>query len=253
MSDPVEDYISSIKAKELSGEADGTEFAGGDPVPQAVLAEAAKVADPRLTRCGHALPSELAKFCPQCGAPIGGASPPVGSKLSVEIASRVQSHRPKPEELLTEEERAERRRQHQAAVAAGARDVPLEFEPVPEGVETFLIHFIEDGFGAFGNVWYRGQELEVPIGSERWEEGWNQGTRWLQWQDAEQMRICGKVYFRRGPWPGQRSYADGAGGFEKLAELGGKGQVTGPSVEALLKADAMEARRRRGVPRPARV
>ncbi len=215
MTDPVEDFINSVAEKELQAE----QFEAGTE---------------RL---------EAPKRTP----------PPVGSSLRVEMAAQATSHRPKPEELLTDAERAERDKLHQAAVARGRRDVVPVYDPPPEGAETFLIHFVEDGFTGFGVVWYRGQELEVTVGSLRWDEGWNQGTRWLQWQDAEQMNKCGKVYFRRGPWPGRKSYADGAGGYERLKEIGGDGQVAGPSVEALMKADVMEARRRRGVPRPARV
>lgn len=277
MSDPVEEFLNKVAARERHAEDvryeqqtsdDPKESVVSDPEVKAhelkmneMLSRAGgvmpeqpalkPVQEPQLGRCGHEQPNPAAKFCFECGAPLNSGAP-VGSPLAVEKAARVDSFRPKPEELLTEEEKAERRRQHQAAVAAGKRDVPLEWETAPEGAETFLIHFLEDGFGAFGNVWYRGQELEVIVGSERWEEGWNRGTKWLRWQDAEQMHICGKVYFRRGPWPGRKSYADGAGAFERLKGPGDS-EVTGPSVEQLLQADKIEARRRRGVPRPARV
>lgn len=253
MTDPVEDFINSVAAKELGAEeAFGTEFGGGQRVPPEVLGKAAEVAVQMPDRCpeGHETHGST-KFCPECGMNLLGL--PVSSRLGVEMAARAEAYRPKPEGLLTDAERAERNRQHQAAVAAGKRDAAPVFDPPPEGVATFLIHFVEDGFTGFGVIWYRGQELEVAVGSPRWHEGWETGVKWLQWQDAEQMARCGKVYFRRGPWPGQRSYADGAGGFEKLAALGGAGQVTGPSVESLLQADKLEARRRRGVPRPTRV
>ncbi len=237
--DPVEQFISSVTAREFGVEVPGTVEQAAEPSGPAV----------QLANCGHEMPGDGAKFCPECGSSLSGTPPPVTSRLSTELAARVESYRPKPEAMLTDEEKAERNRQHQAAVAAGKRDVPLVFDLPPEGTETFLIHFVQDGFYAFGNTWYRGQELEVPIGSARWHEGWETGTKWLQWQDAEQMKKCGQVYFRRGPWPGERSYAKAAGKFERLKQIGGNGDVTGPSVEELLRADKMEASRRRGVPR----
>lgn len=168
-----------------------------------------------------------------------------GSDFAVEAGARVQPGRPKPEGLLSPEERAERQRQHNAAVAAGQRDPGLHFDPAPPEAETFLIHFLEDGFTAFGAVWYRGQELEVAIGSERWE----QGKHWLRWTDFDQMERCGKIYFRQGQWPGKRSYTEAAGGFQRLTAIGSTGEVTGPSLEQLQAADEAERRRNRGVPR----
>lgn len=210
-----------------------------------VLSESEK-AVPAPPRCadGHLYPAGSA-FCPSCGAKVGVPSG-VRSMLSVEMAAQVgDPRRPKPDALLTDEERAERMRLHRYAVREGSKDVAPVFEPTPPDAETFLIHFLEDGFTAFGVVWYRGQELAVPIGSPRWE----QGKRWLIWQDAEQMERCGKVYFRRGPWPGKKSYTEALGGFEQLTTADGTGKVTGPSVEDLIRADKIEAGRRRGVPR----
>jgi len=36
--------------------------------------------------------------------------------------------------------------------------------------QTVLIHFTADGLTAFGQVWYRGQELEIGPGHPRWPE-----------------------------------------------------------------------------------
>ena len=62
---------------------------------------------------------------------------------------------------------------------------------------SVLMHFVEDGFTAFGQVWYRGQELDIPVDDPR-AQGWLSAVS----DDAEQMRRWGRVYFRPGPWPG---------------------------------------------------
>ena len=46
--------------------------------------------------------------------------------------------------------------------------------------ETILIHFVKDGFSAFGTVWQAGQELEVVRGSEEFQETCNRnGVSWM--------------------------------------------------------------------------
>ena len=58
----------------------------------------------------------------------------------------------------------------------------------------------------------RGQEIEIGPGDPRWDEA----TRWILQDDFAQMERYGKIMFRKGPWPGRRSYTDGAGSFETV-------------------------------------
>jgi hypothetical protein len=156
--------------------------------------------------------------------------------------------RPKPYEELTPAERAERERQHLAAVAAGNRDPGLVAYDQPRSSDTQLIHFLEDGLTFAGQVWFRGQEIELDRGSLRWQ----QAQPWINLDDFAQVRRFGKVMFRKGPWPGVR-YVDALreGGYQQLGPLreGGE-EIHGPSVEQLLQAEARERARGRGVPRP---
>lgn len=80
--------------------------------------------------------------------------------------------------------------------------------PVPSDGSAFLIHVLEDGFTANGQVWYRGQEIEYVVGEPAFEDtkGRN-GQTWLVWDDQMQMRRWGQIMFRRGPWPGS-AYED---------------------------------------------
>lgn len=84
-------------------------------------------------------------------------------------------------------------------------------EPLPPALQagtSILIHVLEDGFTAHGQVWYRGQELEYVVGEQAYEDtkGRN-GASWLSWDDQTQMRRWGREMFRRGPWPGS-AYED---------------------------------------------
>jgi hypothetical protein len=148
-----------------------------------------------------------------------------------------------PEALLTPEERAERQRQHLLALEAGKRDPGIQGYAQPSaGRETVLIHFTEDGLTAFGTVWFRGQELEVEVGGPRWAEA----ARWILLDDAQQMERWKKIMFRRGPWPGLRTYQGAR--FEPLKALSGDGALVPVDVAALQQADQAEARRGRGIP-----
>jgi hypothetical protein len=207
------------------------------PVPSAAPPQAPAPPSSEAVACplGHGNPPQ-ARFCIQCGAQMGAAAP------------EPAAGRPKPEALLTDEERAERQAQHAAAVRAG-REMPDAGYLVPTGQrESVLIHFIDDGFYALGAVWYRGQELEVEVGDARWPEA----RSWILLDDGGQMERFEKVFFRPGPWPGRKSYADPAASFEPRASLSGDGTVPPPSVEELLQADMREKARRRGAPAPAR-
>ena len=74
-----------------------------------------------------------------------------------------------------------------------------------EGEETILIHFVEDGLTALGRVWYTGQELEFAIGGKAYEQTKNRfGVSWVEQSENDQIEKRGKVYFRRGAWPGKQ-------------------------------------------------
>lgn len=175
-----------------------------------------------------------ARFCAHCGLSMDAQQPAPG-----------QVTRPKPAAELTPEERAERERQHAAAVAAARRFEQAQPEFVPTDGEAVLIHFIADGFTAFGEVWFRGQELEIGPEHPRWAEA----RQWITLSRFEQIDRYGEHKFDQGPWPG-RPYADAAGSFEQLM-TGPKDNpvpVPVPGQEELARAQDAERRRGRAVP-----
>lgn len=179
------------------------------------------------------------RFCGACGLPVGA-----------EIPVRGEPARPKPSSQLTPAERAERERQHAEAVAAASRfeNAPQRFVPA-EG-EAILIHFVADGLTAFGQVWYRGQELAIGPDHPRWAEA----LGWITLGRFEQIERWGEQKFDFGPWPGRRSYADALGSFEQLRGTDSQGNrvtFSGPTEEQLRAADEAERRRGRAVPAPA--
>jgi len=74
--------------------------------------------------------------------------------------------------------------------------------------QTVLIHFTADRLTAFGQVWYRGQELEIGPGHPRWPEA----ADWITLTPEQQVQRFGEQKFAPGPWPGPRPYHDP--GFE---------------------------------------
>lgn len=115
---------------------------------------------------------------------------------------------------------------------------PTKVEETPVEGDTFLIHFLADGITAQGQVWYLGQELEFIVGSKAWKDTFDrEGKSWLLMSENDQADRKGKVYFRRGPWPGKKSYKDGE--WEKDA----------PAESTLEQADIKEReRRQKGAP-----
>lgn len=230
-------------------------------------------APPAGCAAGHATP-EGARFCPQCGMPLAAPEipsypvadvqgmppapdPAVAARLrqgpvqevrlsrdpSVAIPMAFSMEQPVPDEMLSPEQRAERDRQHLRAMAAGRRDPGIQGYEQARTAESVLVHMVEDGLSFAGIVWMRGQEIQVDVGSERWE----QARQWILLDDAGQMARYGKVFFRPGPWPGVRTYQ--AARFEALGPIGQNGApVFGPSQQELQQADLMEQARRRGVP-----
>ncbi len=163
------------------------------------------------------------------------------------------SARPVPESQLTPEQQRIRDLEDQLAKERGRKDPDVELETVPPGAgETILIHFLEDGFTALGQVWYRGQELEVAPDSGAYADTCDRhGRSWLDLRHDEfaQAERFGKVMFRVGPWPG-KALADAAKvPFEALRALRGEGGVGAPSEDALAAAAKAEAKRGRAAPR----
>jgi len=179
-----------------------------------------------------------ASFCATCGLNMSAQAPPAAAEVS----------RPKPASVLTPEERAERDRQHAEAMRAAAAFEAQQPDYLPPEGETVLIHFIEDGLTFAGQVWYRGQEIEIGPRHPRWE----QARQWILLDRYAQIDRWGKQFFDRGPWRGRQSYLDGAGSFERLSagkdEQGKPVTFAGPGEEALRQADEAERRRGRAVP-----
>lgn len=63
-----------------------------------------------------------------------------------------------------------------------------------------LLHFLVDGFTAFGAVWYRGQEIEID--EKTYNDTVNrEGKSWIDLTAKEQMKKFGAQMFAEGPWP----------------------------------------------------
>src|ERR1700759_3724669 len=125
-------------------------------------------------------------------------------------------HRPVPASELSPEERHIRELEDQLVKLRGSRAEAAEPElvaPSPQAEKKILIHFLEDGFTACGNVWVRGQELEFDIPGRAYESTKDRfGNSWLSYagDDFAQVERYGKIFFRLGPWPG-RKISEGAG------------------------------------------
>jgi hypothetical protein len=185
-----------------------------------------------------------AKFCMECGAQRPDLIAPVtGAGLAVEMAMR-----PAPEAELTPAARAERERLHAAALRLGREDPGVVYSRPSGQQPTVLFHVLKSGWTFAGQVWMRGQEIELEQGTPRWAEA----QRFINWSDAEQYEQYGRLCWRLGPWPGRRSYTQvEPGSYQRLGPLSKNGQeVLGPTEEMLRRADEMEAQRGRGVPQP---
>lgn len=116
---------------------------------------------------------------------------------------------PKPEAELTPEEKRIRDLEDQLARAAASKltgDAAATLGEVAEG-DTILLHFVKDGFDAWGTMWYTGQEVEIEIDSDEYDATLDRnGKSWLTEyidNDYAQIQKYGDLYFRRGPWPGK--------------------------------------------------
>lgn len=159
--------------------------------------------------------------------------------------------RPLPDDALTPEQLRIRQLEDALAKERGRKDPQPELELAPEDGDNIVIHFLEDGFTALGQVWYRGQELEfAPDGGAFADTRDRNGDSWLDLRHDEfaQVERWGKVMFRPGPWPG-KDYTD-ATSFEPLQPVGKHGTAPAvPSLDELAAAARAERNRRRAVPR----
>lgn len=142
--------------------------------------------------------------------------------------------------------------QDQLAKERGRKDSEPEFEMLaqPGSGENIVIHILEDGFTALGQIWYRGQELEFEVGSQAYKDTFDRrGQTWLSLagDDGAQIDKWDRVMFRVGPWPG-RSLSQSKVTFESVRGEGGA-SVPAPTAEDLARAEAAEAKRGRAVPR----
>ncbi len=150
--------------------------------------------------------------------------------------------RPVPETQLSPEQRRIRDLENQLAQERGRKDPERVVETVDSST-AFIIHVLEDGFTALGQVWYRGQEIPFDPAKGAYLDTFDRhGWSWLSLRndDNAQINRYGKVMFREGPWPG-KSYLDVAN-----ETFDGKHK---PTAEELAKAQRTEDKRRRTVPR----
>lgn len=174
---------------------------------------------------------------------------PVVEQESVEQESvEYATVRPAPDSALSADQLRIRELEHRLALAEGKKDVLGEAEIAEPGPDNIVLHFLEDGLTALGQVWMRGQELEFAPGSRAFEDTKDRtGKSWVSLVDDEfaQVSKWGKVMFRRGPWPG-KTYADGT--YEVLGQVGGTGTVPAPTQTELAVATEAERARRRAAP-----
>lgn len=158
--------------------------------------------------------------------------------------------RPVPEATLTDDQRRIRDLEDQLARSQGKKDFEPGSEPLvnPGSEENILIHFLEDGFTALGQVWYRGEEIEFEPGSQAYKDTCDRnGKSWLDMRNDEMRQAdrYGKIMFRSGPWPG-KGYT--AGRFSAMKTLSGDGKLATPSSDELSALDEKVRQARRFAP-----
>lgn len=163
----------------------------GDPLPEIPPQPGQVPLDEARCQFSHPNPAG-GKFCPECGLPVSSEARVVS--ITVEP--------PKPYDELTAEEKAARDQQHQQSLAANAAFAAQEPEEiVPVAGDNVVIHFVDDGFTAFGKVWLRGNQLSIGPSHPRWPDA----VRWITLTPPEQFERYGKQYFAPGPVQRQES------------------------------------------------
>jgi hypothetical protein len=78
-----------------------------------------------------------------------------------------------------------------------------QVSPTANPDDVVTINFVEDGFTAFGAMWYRGQTLSVERGTEDWKSTEDvYGDSWLDLTEDDQIERYGRRMFRPGVWAG---------------------------------------------------
>lgn len=113
----------------------------------------------------------------------------------------------------------------------------LGVAPLRKGAtDVVQVHFVEDGITAFGQIWYRGQEVAVERGSEDWKRTVDPGTgeSWLDLDEDGQVAKWDRRMFRTGKWAGKGYDTEGMSDEQKAELL----RATGMSPIAATKARA---------------
>ena len=215
----------------------------GTPAPEKDAQVLAGKEPPVACPLGHETPAGF-RFCPTCGIPIGAMV------LTERVDLQAAAQQVKPAAVLSPEERAEREAQHMAAMQAAAA-----FERAPQifaddtSKERILIHFLEDGLTFAGQVWLRGQELEIGPENPRWQSA----LRWITLDRWGQIDRYGKHMFDTGPWPGRKLSDLKPEDFQELRSLNKSSDATVRTVtsaEDLRNAEFKERERARRAPAP---
>lgn len=181
--------------------------------------------------------------------PVKPAARPFNQER-LDLVKEAPTARPKPESELSPDQLEIRRLKDQLARVQGQKDPEQQLVPPDEDGENIIIHFIADGLTALGKSWYRGQELEITVGSQAYQDTCDRnGFSWLSVRDDDfaQLDRWGQVYFHSGPWRG-KEYKDGVKSFEELKGPDKKSVISGPTEEELEKAQTLEQKRQRAAP-----
>lgn len=159
----------------------------------------------------------------------------IRAELSAPVVAAAPA-RPAPDVQLTADQRELRDLRDQMAKRKAAEYEAAEDQLIeaPEGADTILIHFVEDGFTAMGTSWYRGQELEFEVGGLAYQNTKDRfGQSWVDLAgDVDtQYERWGREMFRPGPWRGKK--------------WGDTSNLTDPTEIADAKKAAEDERKRR--------
>jgi hypothetical protein len=146
--------------------------------------------------------------------------------------------RVRPEAAVETAEQAEIR-ELKSALALAKSGTPDVLAP-PTG-DSIIIHFVADGFLAFGQTWYRGQELEIVSGSPQHQLTFDRlGNSWLDLDLDAQFERWSEEKFRPGLWRGKKwgdvstlSDPDEIADMERAAAAESKRRRAAPAVSTI--------------------
>lgn len=136
--------------------------AGDEPVPVAEPVEELTPAQKRLLAAREAAAALEEAPAPLVDEdPFAGLTPDQVAELKALEDKVVRANTQK----LVQEERSELRFDNSRVGGTG---------------EKILFHVVKDGFNAFGDIWYRGQEIEVEVGTPAYQRTFDKhGFTWL--------------------------------------------------------------------------